>query len=405
MLTRTVKFQVVAFVVIALSAVAFVGANYAGLDRLFSSGSYVVRLELETGGGVFTNSEVTYRGVAVGRVGELRLTDDGMEADLHIDDGAPPIPQDSKAVVANRSAIGEQYVDLRPHSEEGPYLDGGSVIPRSSTAVPPPVTDLLSDMSAFTSSVPTESLRTVVDELYVAMRDTGPHLQVLLDSSVQFTETAADHLPQTVSLIDDGAVVLRTQLDSSDAWRSFSGNAKLFAAELADADGDLRELIGAAPRAATQLSELLSDNTPGLPVLAANLLTTAEIFDSRLAGMEQLFVVTPKAVAATSTAINPESNRLSLVQLFYEPGPCVQGYESTVYRQGEDATPRPMNTRARCTLPPTDPRVVRGSQNAPKGGVPEPAVPGGGASLPGPLGAPELSNVSTNLEELLWLTK
>jgi len=404
MLTRVVRLQIVAFVVIALAAVAFVGANYAGLDRLFSGGGYTVRLQLDEGGGVFTNSEVTYRGVAVGRVGELRLTDDGMEADLHIDDAAPPIPVDSKAVVANRSAIGEQYVDLRPRTDDGPFLDGESVIPKSATAVPPPVTDLLSNMSAFSASVPTDSLRTVVDELYSAMRDTGPHLQVLLDSSIDFAETAADHLPQTVTLIDDGATVLRTQLDSSAQWRSFSRNAKLFAAELADADGDLRELIGTAPRAATQLSELLSDNNPGLSVLAANLLTTAEIFDARVAGMEQLFVMTPKAVAATSTAINPETDSLSLILRFFEPDPCVAGYDSTVYRQGEDAKSRPMNTNARCTLPATDDSVVRGSQHAPQGGVPDPAVPGGGARLPGPLGAPELTNVSSNLEELLWLT-
>jgi phospholipid/cholesterol/gamma-HCH transport system substrate-binding protein len=404
MLTRAVKIQVLAFVVIALSAVAFVGANYAGLDRLFAGGGYVVRLELDDGGGVFTNSEVTYRGVAVGRVGELRLTDDGMEADLHIAQDAPPIPVDSRAVVANRSAIGEQYVDLRPHTEDGPYLAEGAVIPKSATAVPPPVTDLLGNMSAFTSSVPTESLRTVVDELYTAMRDTGPHLQVLLDSSVEFTETAADHLPQTVSLIDDGAVVLRTQLDSSAAWRSFSGNAKLFAAELANADGDLRELIGAAPQAATQLSELLSDNNPGLSVLAANLLTTAQIFDSRIAAMEQLFVMVPRTVAATSTAITPNSSHLSLALTFFEPLPCVTGYESTVYRPGEDTTPRPMNTAVGCTLPHGDERLVRGSQNAPRAGVPDPAVPGGGARLPGPLGVPDLPGAS-GMEDLLWLTR
>ena len=404
MLTRAVRLQVIAFVVLALAAVAFVGANYAGLDRLFGTDSYVVRLQLDDGGGVFTNGEVTYRGVAVGRVGELRLTDDGMEADLHIDDGAPPIPVDSKAVVANRSAIGEQYVDLRPRTDEGPYLAEGSVIPRSDTKVPPPVTDLLGNLSAFSSSVPTDSLRTVVDELHAAMRDTGPHLQVLIDSSISFTETAAAHLPQTVSLIDDGAVVLRTQLDSSAAWRSFSRNARLFATELADADGDLRELIGTAPKAATQLSELLSDTNPGLSVLVANLLTTAEIFEVRTDGMAQLFVMVPKAVAATSTAITPDSSDLSLALTFFDPLPCVTGYESTVYRPGEDVTDRPLNTKAGCTLPVGDPRLVRGSQHAPSGGVPDPAVPGGGARLPGPLGAPDLPGTDA-LEELLWLTR
>jgi phospholipid/cholesterol/gamma-HCH transport system substrate-binding protein len=405
MITRVVRIQVFVFVVLSLTAVAFVGANYAGLERLFGGGSYTVRLELDDGGGIFTNSEVTYRGVAVGRVGELRLTDDGMEADLLLSDDAPPIPLDSKAVVANRSAIGEQYVDLRPRGEDGPFLADGAVIPRSATTVPPPVTDLLGNLSAFNRSVPTESLRTVVDELYVAMRDSGPHLQVLLDSSIAFTETAAGHLPQTVTLIDDGAVVLRTQLDSSAAWRSFSGNAKKFATELADADGDLRALIGAAPAAATQLSRLLSDTNPGLSVLLANLLTTADMFQARTDGLEQLLVMTPKAVAATSTSITPDGGDLSLALTFFDPLPCVTGYGSTVYRPGEDATPGMVNTKAACTLPAGDGRLVRGSRHAPKGGVPDAAIPGGGARLPGPLGAPDLPGVAANLEELLWLTR
>ncbi|GAB1508599.1 MCE family protein [Actinophytocola sp. KF-1] len=408
MLTRTVRLQVIAFVVLALAAVAFVGANYAGLDRLFGGGTYTVRLQLDDGGGLFTNSEVTYRGVAIGRVGELRLTDDGMEADLLLDSDAPQVPVDARAVVANRSAIGEQYVDLQPRGDGGPYLADGSVIRKESTTVPMPVTTLLGNLSGFTESVPTESLRVVVDELYTALHDTGPSLSVLLDSTMSFTDEARAHLPQTTMLIDDGATVLKTQLDSSAAWRSFASNAKLFANELANADGDLRELIGAAPAAATQLSALLNDTNPGLSVLVANLVTTSEIFETRVAGMRQLFVNVPKAVAATSTAIRPNRANLSIVLNFTDPLPCVAGYD-TRYRQGEQTTPLPFDTSTACTLPHGDPRLVRGAQNVPRGGVPVPAVPGGGAGMPGPLGAdvpgplgaPDLAVVS-DLEELLW---
>jgi phospholipid/cholesterol/gamma-HCH transport system substrate-binding protein len=403
MLTRTVRWQVLAFVVIALAAVAFVGANYAGLGRLMGGGTYTVRLELADGGGLFTNSEVTYRGVAVGRVGDMRLTDNGMEADLLVDDSAPPIPVDTKAVVANRSAIGEQFVDLQPRGDGGPFLADGSVIRREQTSTPMPVTTLLSNLSALNESVPTESLRVVVDELYTALNDTGPSLQVLLDSTMSFTDQAANHLPQTTMLITDGSKVLQTQLNSSSAWREFSSNARLFAHELAKADGDLRQLIGAAPQAATQLSQLLADTNPGLPVLVANLTTTAEIFESRIGGMRQLFVNLPKAVAAASTSITPQGANLSIVLNFWNPPPCVTGY-NTPYRQGENESYLPFATNSACTLPYGDERLVRGSQNAPKGGVPDPVMPGGGAQLPGPLGAPDLPLAST-VEELLWLEK
>lgn len=401
MLTRAVRWQVLAFVVISLAVVAFVGANYAGLDRLFGGGTYTVRLELADGGGLFTNSEVTYRGVAVGRVGDMRLTDRGMEADLLLDDSAPDIPVDTKAVVANRSAIGEQFVDLQPRGDGGPFLSDGDVIRREQTSTPMPVTTLLSDLSALNESVPTESLRVVVDELYTAMNDTGPSLQVLLDSTMSFTGQAAAHLPQTTMLISDGATVLRTQLDSSNEWRQFSYNAKVFAQELAKSDGDLRALIGAAPAAATQLSQLLADTNPGLPVLVANLLTTSEIFESRIGGMRQLFVNLPKAVAATSSSIRPDGAHLSIILNFWDPAPCVQGY-NTPYRQGEDTSYLPFDTTSACTLPYGDPRLVRGAQNAPTAGVPDPAVPGGGVSLPALV--PDLP-LASSVKELLWLDK
>ncbi|MQA10055.1 MAG: MCE family protein [Pseudonocardiaceae bacterium] len=402
MLPRRVRIQVLAFVLVALSAVTFVGANYAGLDNLFGSG-YVVKLRLSEGGGVFTNGEVTYRGVAVGRVGELRLTDDGMEADLRIDDSAPPIPSNTEAVVANRSAIGEQYVDLQPRTEDGPYLADGAAIPMESTSLPLPVSTVLRNLNDLNASIPTNSLRTVVDELYNATQSSGANLQVLMDSSRSFTWEAADHLPQTSTLIEDGATVLRTQYDSSRAWRSFSEDAKLFASELASADGDLRKLIGTAPRAATQLSGLLKDTNPGLSILVANLLTTAHIFKARTGGMEQLFVTMPKAVAATSTAITPNRGNISMALTFFDPPPCTAGY-GTRYRRGENTSRGEFNSAARCTLPASSGRNVRGSRNAPKGGVPPAAKPGS-VQFAGPLGAPSLGSVSTSLEELLWLPK
>ncbi|MEV6642872.1 MlaD family protein [Amycolatopsis sp. NPDC051371] len=398
MLTRRVRVQVVLFIVIALATTAFVGANYAGLGRLFGSGSYSVKLELAEGGGLFTNGEVTYRGVAVGRVGELRLTVTGTEADLLIDDGAPPIPADSRAVVANRSAVGEQYVDLQPRTADAPYLGEGSVIRRESTTLPLPVNSLLTDLDSFTASVPTQDLRTVVDELDDALRGAGPDLQTLMDSATTFTHEASANLPQTSKLINDGATVLRTQVDSSSEWRSFSSNARVFAQQLAKSDGDLRRLIATAPPAATELSSLLKENDPGLPILLANLLTTARVFGTRTAAEESLFANLPKAVAGVGSALNPRGDalRMALVLNFDNPPPCVQGYEGTPHRPSDDLSPLPLNTDAACTLPYGNESSVRGVQNAPHPPVPEPVLPGGLTALDG-------QATSMSLEEMLWL--
>ena len=141
MRSRLVTVQLAIFVVLALLGVLFVGARYVRLDNLLGFGQYTVDAEFATSGGVFTNAEVTYRGVPVGRVGALSLTSDGINVELKLDNGGPDIPASARAVVANRSAIGEQYVDLRPDTDEGPFLTDGSVIEQDRTEVPIPVAE------------------------------------------------------------------------------------------------------------------------------------------------------------------------------------------------------------------------------------------------------------------------
>src|ERR1700712_3657935 len=99
MLVRRTRFQLVAFAIISIVAIVYALIRFAGLGTVFGNSGYTVKLELNESGGIFTNAEVTYRGFNVGRVGELRLTKSGLEADLNIDPSAPQVPADLDAVV------------------------------------------------------------------------------------------------------------------------------------------------------------------------------------------------------------------------------------------------------------------------------------------------------------------
>src|SRR5690606_41798699 len=92
-------------------------------------GQYTVDARFPTGGGIFPNAEVTYRGVPVGRVGALSVTDDGINVELRLDNRGPPIPASARPVVANRSANGEQYADLRQSADDGHRLQQSSGLP------------------------------------------------------------------------------------------------------------------------------------------------------------------------------------------------------------------------------------------------------------------------------------
>ena len=252
MLTRKTRVQLVAFVVIAVLSVMYALIRFTEVDRVFGADGYTVRLQLEESGGIFSNAEVTYRGYNIGRVGQLRLTETGLEADLDIEPGMPPVPADLKAVITNRSAVGEQFVDLQPQTDGAPFLDRESVIPAAKSAIPVSSAELLADMNSFTSSVPIESLRTVVDESYDAFSGTGEDLQVLLDTSRDFTRASQQNLSHTVTLIEQGGTVLDTQNEYAGSLKSFSRDLNKLSETFARSDADFRRLIDTTPRVATQ---------------------------------------------------------------------------------------------------------------------------------------------------------
>lgn len=389
MYARSTKIRLGLFLIIAVLGIGFTGARYAGLDRLFGGNGYVVTVDMPDSGGVFANSEVTYRGVAVGRVTALGLTDRGVAIDLHIDSSAPPIPADARAAVANRSAVGEQYIDLRPDDDRGPPLVEGSVIPAERTERPPPPESLLVNLDRLVTSVPTDSLRTVVDEAGTAFHGTGPHLQRILDSTGSLIAMADRNLPQTTGLLANSDVVLRTQQAQADQITTFSRGLRDIAGQLKTSDPDLRRLISAAPPAAREVDELLRTSKSDFEVTTANLLTTMRIMQVRTPGLENMLVAMPIMTASSHSAQDKDGRgHMGLVLNFFNPLSCSKGYEGTHRRPGDDTTPAPTNPDLHCAEPPGSPTNVRGSANVPRAPIPDPVAPPQDSGIPLPFPPP-----------------
>src|SRR4051794_16805002 len=190
MITAKTKKQLIAFVILTLVGVTFVGGRYARLDKLFYDSTYTVDVKYDQSGGIFTGAEVTYRGVGIGQVSKMELADDGVDVLLDIENKYDKIPKDSIALVGNKSAVGEQYVELQPKTDDGPYLENGSKISPEQTQIPVSTTEILTNMSNFVSSVPQSDLRTVVSESGAAFHDAGPSIGQIIDTSTSFIDTA-----------------------------------------------------------------------------------------------------------------------------------------------------------------------------------------------------------------------
>jgi phospholipid/cholesterol/gamma-HCH transport system substrate-binding protein len=384
MIPRSVKIKVLAFVMVSVLGVCYVAVKYVGLGGLLLGSTYPLAAEFATAGGIFTNASVTYRGSPVGKVTTVELTGQGSESRrgggsgsgnpgervlvrMRIDRGVR-IPRDLRAVVADRSAVGEQYLDLRPNTGSGPYLKPGDTIPESETGTPLPTETLLVNLDKLVGSVNTADLQVVIDELGRAFEGSEDSLQRILDSGDTLLDTANQDLPQTVQLLQDGQTVLSTQQASSAEIRRWAKSLAELSTTVRTSDPDLRRLLANAPPAAQQVSGLLRDLDPTIGTLLGNLITVNGVATRRLPGIKQILVVYP-LVAAGGFTVTPGDGtaHFGLVLNVDDPPPC------QYIRTGQ---------KLRCTgSEQAQGSSVRGNNNVPRPGgkeitpVPEPNDP------------------------------
>jgi phospholipid/cholesterol/gamma-HCH transport system substrate-binding protein len=368
MITRRTKIQLIFFVLITLVGVAFVGARYARLDRVFVDDAYTVVAHFEDSGGIFAGGEVTYRGVRVGQVEKLELTGSGVDVYLDIDNEYDDIPADAKAIVGNRSAVGEQYVELQPQSDGKPYLSDDAEIAVENTELPIQTDTLLTDISTTVGSVDRDALRTTVDELGKGFAGTGEDLQNIIDAGNSFIEAADENFDVTTALIRDSNTVLRGQIASESAIRTFASQLSLFSGTLADADPDLRRVIDSGSFAANQLRTFLEANRVELSELIRDLVTTGNTIVKRLPGIKQMLVIYPYVVEGGFTVVSKSPNGLYDAHfglIITNAQPCHKGYEGTDKRPPSAGGYRKMNMKARCAEPAAKTNA-RGAQHAPQ---------------------------------------
>lgn len=306
MITRLTKIQLIIFAIVTVLGGAFVGGRYAQLDRLVVDRSFDVSAQFADSGGIFAGAQVTYRGIAIGQVGKLQFNDGGVRATLEIENSAPKIPSDVMAVVANKSAIGEQYVDLQPRANSGPYLASGAKIPLRDTRIPIDTTTLLVDVNNLVTSVNTDSLRTLVDELGQAFEGTGNDLATILDTSSEFIRTADDNIEVTRRLIRGSDQVLQTQIDKQGELGTFSKNLALLSDTLVDADPDLRRLLDKGSVSARTVRKVVDENSTDLSNAVRDLVTAGKPLSENVLGLQAIFILYPYLLEGSFSVLEPE---------------------------------------------------------------------------------------------------
>jgi phospholipid/cholesterol/gamma-HCH transport system substrate-binding protein len=337
-----VRINLIAFLVLGL------GLSYAMATQVLAvlHDRYTVTAIFEDAGGVFTNQEVTYRGVTVGQVGRMSVVEEGVGIELLIDEGTKIPSEGVEARVMFKSAVGEQFVDVLPAEDSEPYLEHGDTIPLDQTSIPVSTQELLATLEAVLRGVPPEDLKGAVDALGIGLTGLGPDIGTILESTADLAEVFAERAPEFESILRNGTKLGDEFLASRDDFASAVGDLVTVSDSLAVSTDDLERLMRNTNLTAREAIALLREDRAAVNEFISDLADVNDLQAEHSDDLLRLLHHLPSGLGRVNDSFEPTTGlvRFGLVQDVENPG-CSYG---TPRRPPEARTERPIPKKLRC---------------------------------------------------------
>ncbi|EHI10494.1 MCE family protein [Mycolicibacterium thermoresistibile] len=370
MLTRFVRTQLVIFVISSIIGMAVMGLVYMQIPTLLGIGRITVQVELPDTGGLYRFGNVTMRGVKVGKVTGVGLRPTSAVATLSLESSAR-IPADLTAEVRSISAVGEQYIDLLPRRDGPPYLRDGSVIPAADVRLPQQVGPMLDQVSALLDTIPRDQLQRLIDESYTGLSGAGYELGSLFDSSARVSADIGAVSERLRDLVDGAAPLTDSQVQTTEALRTLARSSAGITGQVRRNDPDVRRLLADGPGLTTEVSALLAQVKPTLPVLLANLVSVGQVGVTYRNNIRQLMVMLPLTASGIQSYAAPNNNPTGIPLSEFaigiaDPPVCTVGFlPPSEWRSPDDTSEIDTPEGLYCKLPQDSPISVRGVRNSP----------------------------------------
>ena len=317
----------------------------------------VVTVSLPRSGGLYEGSEVTYRGVRVGKVTELRLTDDGIEAKVRLDGGAD-VPVDARPKVRSLSPVGEQYIDFQPKDDSEPYLENGDTVEGNAGDLPTSLATTAINLNKLIEQVDAKALKTVLDETANGLKGTEDDLQRMVVQGASLLDELDSRWKMTQRLLDNGDRLLRLGADLVPDFDTITRNTTVFAAWLREIDPVLVRLLDRAPGQIDELRRLVRDVDDILGDYLDPYLTLTDFAAARDPHLRALLRDYPRGFRALSNGIHGGAVHLNGFFEHFEY--CGYGHTE---RGPRETTRHPLQDGGQC--PKGFPASQRGAQWAP----------------------------------------
>lgn len=362
---RRARLAQVLILAVLIGGVVYVADTVVG-GSLFRD-PYTLRVELAEAGGLHEGSVVTYRGQRIGEVSAVGLTGRTggatVVAELSVDEDVA-IPRESDFEVRNLSAVGEQYLDVRPRTDTGPLYGDGDTVALADTSTPLTVPEVLADAQGLMRNLDPADIRSIAEET-AAVFDSGDDvdlraLSIELEAAFVLLQ---DLEPTLTRLVRRAETPLRTGLDLGDELRSVATDLALIASSFRAATPDVRSTVLTATDLLPRLQRFWDESSPELRTLLTEGVPLTDMSKAHLRGLHHWLDWVPLQAEAMARATRDGSGRVLLVPRVLKN--CV--YTPKHHRDYHDTSRREPPTDVRCTDPPPGTQA-RGSASVPDQG-------------------------------------
>jgi phospholipid/cholesterol/gamma-HCH transport system substrate-binding protein len=171
-------------------------------------------------------ADVRISGVSVGKVKDIETTDDGLSKTvIELDERYAPIPKDTKAILRQKTLLGETYVELSPGDKSKGLLPENGRLPVSAVS---PTVEIDEIFRAFDPKT-REAFQTWMQSQAVAIQGRGKDINDGLGNLAPFA-------------VDTNVLLRILESQQTDVRRVVSGTGDVFNA-LSARDDQLRQLI------------------------------------------------------------------------------------------------------------------------------------------------------------------
>jgi phospholipid/cholesterol/gamma-HCH transport system substrate-binding protein len=244
--------RIAAMVIFALSCfgiLTFLWVGFGGSVPLKPK-TYEVHVDFPEATTLAEQADVRISGVPVGKVQHKELNGNYTLATLRIDAEYAPLPKDVKAILRQKTLLGETYVELTPGTRNGPKIADGGKLDQGNIAQTVQLDEIFRAFDPKTRA----AFRTWMEAQGRAVGNRGRDLNNALGNLTPFAEDAGTLLQilneqkvDTSKLVRNTGVVFDALTERGDQLRSLIQNSNTVFATTAARNTQLQEIFRIFP--------------------------------------------------------------------------------------------------------------------------------------------------------------